>query len=319
MFTLWLMAAGAAQPTTFEIVEGINDSIAKKAIEQSTNELISAMRKATEAGAKAPELKKGIYSPEAIDGLKKMWKTSAMSCPPTDIRARCLTTATGYQVRGIPVDMVEADEAEARQELTVNYDKHGHIAGVDISIDMHRYDLIMADKSDDMDYARRQVIVNFVENFRTAYNRKDLPLINSVFSDKALIITGRVVQEKPGSDMTRMTLNNNKVVYISQTKQEYIRNLSRVFKNNKYFNVKFDDIEVTQHPKYDEIYGVTLKQNWHSDRYSDEGYLFLMIDFRSPDNPQIQVRTWQPYKDSKGVVVTNKKDIFHLGSFRIVR
>ena len=64
---------------------------------------------------------------------------------------------------------------------------------------------------------------------------------------------------------------------------------------------------------------MTLKQYWHTDRYQDEGYLFLLIDFRDSDNPQIQVRTWQPYKDNTGKILVNKKDVFHLGSFRIVR
>ena len=140
-----------------------------------------------------------------------------------------------------------------------------------------------------------------------------------MFSDKALIITGRVVKEKPNSDMTRMTLNNNKVVYIKQTKQEYLTKLAQVFKTVKYINVKFSDIEITEHPKFDNIYGVTLRQLWRTNRYQDEGFLFLMIDFRDSDNPLIQVRTWQPYKDMAGNIVTQRKDVFHLRSFRIVR
>ena len=161
--------------------------------------------------------------------------------------------------------------------------------------------------------------MDFIENFRTAYNRKDNAMLNSVFSDKALIITGRVVKEKPNSDMTRMTLNNNKVVYIKQTKQEYLTKLAQVFKTVKYINVKFSDIEITEHPKFDNIYGVTLRQLWRTNRYQDEGFLFLMIDFRDSENPLIQMHTWQPYKDMAGNIVTQRKDVFHLGSFRIVR
>ena len=44
-----------------------------------------------------------------------------------------------------------------------------------------------------------------------------------------------------------------------------------------------------------------------------------MIDFRDADNPLIQVRTWQPYKNKEGQVITQKDDVYHLGSFRIVR
>ena len=315
MMTTVAMADGA----TFKISEGVVDAATKAKMESNVTLMMSLFKSAADEEQKKLKLSKDNFTPEAIKDVELMWKTSAMSCPPVSIMSRCLKTATGYQVRGIPVDMIEADQEESRQELTVDFTPSGLISGVSISIDLQRYEEIMGQKESDLDYARRQIIVDFVENFRTAYNRKDIDLLNRVFSDKALIITGKVVKEKPNSDLTRMTLNNNKVVYIKQSKQEYITNLTRVFKNTKYINVKFDEIEVVQHPKYDDVYGVTLKQYWHTSGYSDEGYLFLMIDFRDADNPLIQVRTWQPYKNAEGQVVTKREDVFHLGSFRIVR
>ena len=315
MMTTVAMADGA----TFKISEGVVDAATKAKMESNVTLMMSLFKSAADEEQKKLKLSKDNFTPEAIKDVELMWKTSAMSSPPVSIMSRCLKTATGYQVRGIPVDMIEADQEESRQELTVDFTPSGLISGVSISIDLQRYEEIMGQKESDLDYARRQIIVDFVENFRTAYNRKDIDLLNSVFSDKALIITGKVVKEKPNSDLTRMTLNNNKVVYIKQSKQEYITNLTRVFKNTKYINVKFDEIEVVQHPKYDDVYGVTLKQYWHTSGYSDEGYLFLMIDFRDADNPLIQVRTWQPYKNAEGQVVTKREDVFHLGSFRIVR
>ena len=315
MMTTVAMADGA----TFKISEGVVDAATKAKMESNVTLMMSLFKSAADEEQKKLKLSKDNFTPEAIKDVELMWKTSAMSCPPVSIMSRCLKTASGYQVRGIPVDMIEADQEESRQELTVDFTPSGLISGVSISIDLQRYEEIMGQKESDLDYARRQIIVDFVENFRTAYNRKDIDLLNSVFSDKALIITGKVVKEKPNSDLTRMTLNNKKVVYIKQSKQEYITNLTRVFKNTKYINVKFDEIEVVQHPKYDDVYGVTLKQYWHTSGYSDEGYLFLMIDFRDADNPLIQVRTWQPYKNAEGQVVTKREDVFHLGSFRIVR
>ena len=314
-----LMATTAHAATEFKIVEGLDDQALKEVMEKNVNAMLLAFKTAADEQKKTVKLDKSNLTADAIEGVKEIWKSSAMSCPPMNIMSRCLKTSTGYQVRGIPVDMLEADDKEARQELTLDFQPDGKISNVAIAISMHRYDQIMQEQQSEIDYARRQIIVNFVENFRTAYNRKDMDMLNSVFSDKALIITGNVVKEKPYSDIDRMTLANNKVVYIKQSKQEYLRNLSNVFKITKYINVKFDEIEVVQHPKYDDIYGVTLKQYWHTNRYSDEGYLFLLIDFRDSDNPQIQVRTWQPYKNSEGKILVNKKDVFHLGSFRIVR
>ena len=290
MMTTVAMADGA----TFKISEGVVDAATKAKMESNVTLMMSLFKSAADEEQKKLKLSKDNFTPEAIKDVELMWKTSAMSCPPVSIMSRCLKTATGYQVRGIPVDMIEADQEESRQELTVDFTPSGLISGVSISIDLQRYEEIMGQKESDLDYARRQIIVDFVENFRTAYNRKDIDLLNSVFSDKALIITGKVVKEN-------------------------ITNLTRVFKNTKYINVKFDEIEVVQHPKYDDVYGVTLKQYWHTSGYSDEGYLFLMIDFRDADNPLIQVRTWQPYKNAEGQVVTKREDVFHLGSFRIVR
>ena len=303
----------------FKISEGLSNKNLKTTMEANVNAMMMAMNTAVNENAKTVKLDKMAFTNEAIKEIGLIWKSSGIFCPPVNIMSKCLKTSTGYQVRGIPVDLVEADENEKRQELTVDFLPNGKINGVAIAIEMHRYDEIMAEKSSDIDYARRQIIVDFVENFRTAYNRKDIKLLTSVFSDKALIITGKLVSEKPNSDIDRLTLNNNKVVYIKQTKQEYLRNLSNVFKTSKYINVKFEDIDVVQHPKYDDIYGVTLKQYWHTNRYKDEGYLFLMIDFRDANNPLIQVRTWQPYKNKQGQIITKLSDVYHLGSFRIVR
>ena len=319
LLVFFISLSQALATTSFKITDGEVDPNVKARMETNVKALLDAFRTAADNGEKTVKLSKDNFSKTAIEEIKEIWKSSAMSCPPMNLNCRCLKTSNGYQVRGIPVDILAADGDEARQEITINFDTEGTISNVAIAIEMNRYEELMAQKQSDLDYARRQIIVDFIENFRTAYNRKDNAMLNSVFSDKALIITGRVVKEKPNSDLTRLTLNNNRVVYIKQTKQEYLTKLAQVFKTVKFINVKFSDIEIVEHPKFDSIYGVTLKQSWRTDRYHDEGYLFLMIDFRDSDNPLIQVRTWQPYKDAAGNIVTQKDEVFHLGSFRIVR
>ena len=49
-----------------------------------------------------------------------------------------------------------------------------------------------------------------------------------------------------------------------------------------------------RHPTQEGLYGVTLRQKYSSDLYSDDGYLFLLWDFRDEATPLIHVRTWQP-------------------------
>ena len=161
---------------------------------------------------------------------------------------------------------------------------------------------------------RRAIILDFIENFRTAYNRKDTVLLKKVYSDDALIITGKVIQVKEqNGDLMQKNFSKEKVVYQKQTKTEYINKLKKIFAANSYINIKFEDIEVVQHEKYSNYYGVTIKQYWNTTRYIDIGYLFLIIDFQEEANPIIHVRTWQPEKVGERELA--KEEIFNLGSF----
>lgn len=309
----------------FSISEGLDAGRLRSTIENNVNSFIHAMSDAAERQQKKVRLNETQFTPQAIEDVKMMWKNSPMSCPPVRIRTRCLNTSGGYQVRGIPVDILNADANNARQELTIDFTHDGVISNVAIAIEMHRYDQIMAENHSALDYARRQKVVEFIENFRTAYNRRDLPYISSVYGENALIITGRVIKEVPNSTDGTLTTLTNKVVYTRQNKAEYISKLRTIFKRNSYINVKFEDIEVVESRKYDNIYGVTLKQYWHTaptaktKGYSDVGYLFLIIDFTNSDNPLVQVRTWQPCVDEQGNIVTTPDQVYHLGMFRLSR
>ena len=75
-----------------------------------------------------------------------------------------------------------------------------------------------------------------------------------------------------------------------------------------------------RHPVNPDFYGVTLHQGYTSDRYHDDGYVFLLWDFTNEAAPQIHVRTWQPdayNADGKGTKRIPKEDIFSLSDFDI--
>ena len=146
--------------------------------------------------------------------------------------------------------------------------------------------------------------------FRTSYNTKDIQFLEQVFSDDALIITGKVISQK--KDNIKLP---DKIVYKKQTKQEYLTNLRRVFANNSYIKVTFDEIKVMRHPVNADIYGVTLHQGYTSSNYHDDGYLFLLWDFTDENRPQIHVRTWQPDQINGGRIP--EADVFSLNDFDI--
>jgi len=180
-----------------------------------------------------------------------------------------------------------------------------------IAIAPHQYSKIMGNSSEVTDLRYRQMIVELIENFRTAYNRRDIPFLKDIFSDETLIITGKVLYPQKRANIPAA---------FNQTQTQYLSNLQKAFNANAYINIKFDDIAVTRHEVNPNIYGITLKQEWNaSGGYHDEGWLFLMIDYEDENNPLIWVRIWQPLiDDNTGKEIHyDPEDILGLGHFPI--
>lgn len=156
---------------------------------------------------------------------------------------------------------------------------------------------IMQGKLNETDANRRHTILNYCEHFRTAYTTKDIDFLRQVFSDKALIIVGNMVKPLANDNKCQAEA---RVTYAIHSKQDYILRLSKVFAANQKIDVKFSGFRIMRHPTMDGIYGVTLRQQYKSDRYCDDGYLFLLWDFRDKSMPLIHVRTWQPTSSISG-------------------
>lgn len=168
---------------------------------------------------------------------------------------------------------------------------------------------IMQGKLSETDAKRRHMILNYCEHFRTAYTTKDIDFLRQVFSDKALIIVGNVIKPIAKDDKFQA---ESKVTYAIHSKRDYIARLSKVFAANQQISVKFSNFRILRHPTMDGIYGVTLRQQYKSDRYSDDGYLFLLWDFRDKSMPLIHVRTWQPAKS-----ISDGSDIISIQDFNL--
>lgn len=145
------------------------------------------------------------------------------------------------------------------------------------------------------DWLNRQTILKFAEKYRTAFLSRDIETINSLFAEEALIIIGRLIKRSNRSEMYRyIKLNESQpdVEYIRYTKSEYIKRLMQLFNNIDDIYLGFSTFDITR-KNVEHVYGISMRQNYHSTNYSDEGYLFLLVDFERKI-PQIYVRTWQP-------------------------
>lgn len=144
----------------------------------------------------------------------------------------------------------------------------------------------------------RVSIIEFLENYKTAFALKRLDYIRTIFDDNAVIIVGKVAQRVETGDNTDLSYRNN--TYVTRTrynKQQYMKSLERCFNSNEFVNIRFANNDVVKAGAGGELYGIQIKQDYYSSNYGDTGYLFLMVDLNEPLSPVIKVRTWQPEPD----------------------
>lgn len=309
----------AADRVTVRISGGIEDARIKAKMEQTISSILTEANAAHEANREMRYSSLGLPS-ATQSSLAALWDHSPFISEDAEIVEKCLTTPTGYQVRSIPLilkPMNTKNDDEDYQEAVVSFDKQGNCVSFYLSIATNLYLNVIRDNKEITDLRRRQLILDWVEQFRTAYNQKDLNFLDAIYSEDALIITGKVITRK-AVDGIKLP---DKIKYTKHDKQSYLANLSRIFKSNKLVKVGFDEIEVMMHPSNKDFYGVTLHQSWTTSSYHDDGYLFLLWDFRNEEHPEIHVRTWQPDaydQDGSGIKKPIPKDeIFSLRDFDI--
>ena len=257
--------------------------------------------------------------------LVTLWSTVHFYCDDEEVVDRCWPMKKSYLLRQIPLILEPQDESFTSgtyQEAVVEFDMTGKITDFRFALDAQLSES-MERCGSVVETERRMIILDYIEQFRTAYCTKDINFMEKIFSDDAVIITGKVIRTRP-NDFGK---SNAKVVYNKQTKQEYLKNLKRAFMRNKYIDVKFSEIGggetdggcpgITRSQNNPNFYGVRLFQEWKSSNYSDEGYVFLLWNFTNENEPVIEVRTWQPSYIAIGngqKQALPEEDIFNMSS-----
>lgn len=305
---------GAEAGVKFNVLSGLENATLKGKVENKMNTLLNEINDAEASGRNLDFAKLGLDQ-HTSQSMSMLWENSPFKVADERVDENVIMTSDGFQIRNIPL-MMKPDtdrpfNEDDYQEAVVSFDRQGNIKSFYLTLSLNLYMNVINENLELTDLRRRQMILDYVERFRTAYNQKDIAFLDQVFSDDALIITGRVVKQKRQDGFALP----DRIEYNKQSKQQYISRLSNVFRNNRRINVTFDEIKVMRHPANVDFYGVTLHQGYTSDRYHDDGYLFLLWDFQNENAPQIHVRTWQPDK------INGKKlpedEVFNLSDFDI--
>ena len=311
LFGLFVMLSGYAQKVNFEFSDGIEEGTLKTKMEHQMSSLLSAINEANAVNADVNFSSIDITD-DASASLTMTWEQVHFSIEDDDIVDHCISLpgkSGGLRIQNIGVLMNPKEESgydgEKRREIYIDFDKTGKIVDFNFTMGMNMYTEILKKGEELGDLDRRMQIIDWCEHFAKAYCDKNMKFMQTIFSDDAIIITGKMTMQRVHTDMGMK--DQAKVKYVQQTKSQYLSNLSRVFASNSYVNVKFEDYTVIRHGAKPNYYGVTLRQKWHTARYSDEGTVFLIWDFTNEEAPRILVRTWQP---------TTEK-AFKMGDFKL--
>jgi hypothetical protein len=232
---------------------------------------------------------------------------------PTPIRIN--KTYDGWEARKLKVMTgYPSLRRHGLEYLVLDFGKDGRINDVNFGIMDGLYETFVEQGAYGNDWDNRQIIIKFVERYRTAVLGRNMALLEDIFADDAVIIVGRISRKTANTDVCHYAKQNDSqpdFETIRYTKQQYLRNQKRTFDSQRDIFVGFSSFNILRKNSQPGLYGITMRQSYQSTGYADEGHLFLLVDF-ALGSPQIYVRAWQPKE-------WMDESLVKLGNFRVNR
>ncbi|KAA3620142.1 MAG: hypothetical protein DWQ05_05275 [Calditrichaeota bacterium] len=226
------------------------------------------------------------------------------------IQAKVCKTKSGYELRKIRMLHNYATiNKQATEYLVLDFAENGELIDFNTSIAENLYNEFVKQSEFGRDWNQRHQIIKFIEKYRTAYLTRTIETVDLMFAEDALILIGRRIERKilPENTVQFHKFGNEPdYEYIRLTKEKYLSRQRTVFNSQKDIFLDFGSFDIVQKNNAKNVYGVEMRQSYASTTYSDEGYLFLLMDFSERD-PMIYVRAWQPneWSDSSLVRTAN--------------
>lgn len=251
-----------------------------------------------------------INDPYISEKILSILKYNNIEILDNAIMANINKTFIGWEVRKIRVlNSYNTLRKQTPEYLIFDFDKNGRLYDINFGISESLYEKFVNQANYGNDWGNRQVIIKFMEKYRTTFLTRDINMLDSLFAEEALIIVGRVLKKNKNKDVSGLYNQLPNVEYLRYTKDEYIDRQRRIFRDRQDLFVGYSTFNISRKNKQPSVYGISMRQNYNSTGYSDEGYLFLLVDFEN-ELPQIYVRSWQPQE-------WDENDLIKLSSFNI--
>ena len=292
--TILICGRTSAQTVTFQFEEGtLSDASLRGKMEERISSLLSEITQASKAN-RPLNLDALSLSPTASKRLSMLWENLHFSCDYTSNVEKCLQDFNGYEVRGIFVTLQPTADGyvgDLERELVISFDNDGQITGVRMALENDTYMTIHNRSIDATDFRKRLEILKFLEDYRSYYEEKNIEALHDdIYNEKDYFCTSRRhIDKNKNEDQADFKIKAEKF-----NTKEVISRLTKAFAKNKYVAVKFDQIQIKRHYVKDGFYVVTFRQEISYGKYSDNGYMFLMWEFRENRPPVIHIHAWQP-------------------------
>lgn len=249
------------------ISEGLDNPSLQKIVEENLSAFLTEVNDAEKHGRNLNFAILNI-SDSAQQSLSKLWKISPFICTDEEVIEKCIKSNFGYQVRNIPLLLKPRGKKDYYQEAAISFDEQGKIESVNLCISKKLYETILRDNEGAIDLQNRSIILYQTERLLTSYYTHDAIFINH---------------------MLKHTLLND----TNTTK--YLRTIQKLFSQNKYISVSFDNVKIQRHLSkgHTGFYGLSLYITSSINNTLENGYLFLLWDLRDK-YPMCHICVWQP-------------------------
>jgi len=206
-------------------------------------------------------------------------------------------TYDGFEYRRVvALNKYSSISKQSREYIVFDFDPNGKISDMNFGIMDDLYNRFVKQAEYGDDWGNREVIIKFMERYRTAYMTRNMDMLNQMFADEAVIIVGRILNkgiQNKNYDYIQTAEDQPRIDYLKYTKREYLKKQKQVFDVHKDIYLGFTNFQIMRKNNSKGVYGISMRQNYNATNYADEGYLFLLVDFNE-EKPQIYVRSWQP-------------------------
>ena len=166
------------------VSDGIDNPSVKVKIENAASRILNEVNAAQNENRNLNFNVMGVNA-QVQRSMSMLWENTPFVCIDDEIVEHGISTSSGYQIRNIPLMMKPTGERpfneDEYQEAVINFDKQGNVESFNLSISVNLYMNVVKSNLELTDLRRRQMILDYVEQFRTAYNQKDIDFLKMVY------------------------------------------------------------------------------------------------------------------------------------------